>query len=100
MAIELLPDFVRTNYEVHEWKHATAILYNDFPIEWQDIIDVLTSFRLRRSQVESPGGRKSLVADALDGAFFAHGWVEKSFQTEVMVDKRVMNSPTHEVDCY
>jgi hypothetical protein len=79
MAIELLPDFVRTNYEVQEWKHATAILYHDFPAEWQDIIDVLTNFRLRQSQIESPGGRKSPVADALDSAFYARGWTEKSF---------------------
>lgn len=37
MAIGLLPDFIRTYYEVHEWKHAIAILSQDFPEEWQDI---------------------------------------------------------------
>lgn len=100
MALDLLPPFIQTHYEAHEWKHATAILYNDFPAEWQDIIEVLTSFRLRRSEIESPGGRKSPIAEALDSAFYARGWVEKSFQTEVVVDQRVMNSPTHEVDCY
>lgn len=31
MSIELLPEFVRQYYEVHEWKHATAILNQDFP---------------------------------------------------------------------
>lgn len=100
MALDLLPPFIQTHYEAHEWKHATAILYNDFPAEWQDIIEVLTSFRLGRSEIESPGGRKSPIAEALDSAFYARGWVEKSFQTEVVVDQRVMNSPTHEVDCY
>jgi hypothetical protein len=48
MAISALPAFVREQYEVHEWKHATAILQNDYPQEWQDIIAVLMAFRLRR----------------------------------------------------
>ena len=44
-----LPEFVRQNYECHEWKHASAILTQDFPDEWRDVMDVLTAFRLRRS---------------------------------------------------
>ena len=51
MAIELLPELLRQNYEVHEWKHACAILKHDFAQEWQDIIDVLGSFRLRKSHI-------------------------------------------------
>ena len=53
---ESLPEFVRTHYEVYEWKHAIAILKNDFPNEYRDIIDVLTSFRLRQSDIQKPGG--------------------------------------------
>jgi len=30
MSLDLLPEFIRNHYEVHEWKHACAILYNDF----------------------------------------------------------------------
>lgn len=37
MGLMLLPEFIRENYEVHEWKHACAILKEDFPQEWQDI---------------------------------------------------------------
>ncbi len=33
MSIGLLPRFIRDNYEVHEWKHACAVLHEDFPIE-------------------------------------------------------------------
>ena len=33
MSKELLPEFVRDKYEVHEWKHACAILKEDFPEE-------------------------------------------------------------------
>ena len=37
-----LPAFLNDNYEVHEWRHALAILRSDFPVEFEDICDVLT----------------------------------------------------------
>ena len=37
MGVDQLPQSIRDNYEVHEWKHACAILANDFPEEWQNI---------------------------------------------------------------
>ncbi len=46
MAKDLLPPFVLSNYEIHEWKHACAILKEDFPREWEDILDVLKNFKL------------------------------------------------------
>jgi hypothetical protein len=101
MAIDQVPDFIQTNYEVHEWRHAIAILSQDFPGEWQDIIDVLTNFRLPKSGIVVPGGRKTKhVAGALDQAFYDRGWKEKKFYTKVVVDEREMESPTHSVDCY
>jgi hypothetical protein len=30
VSIDILPAFIRENYEVHEWKHACAILKHDF----------------------------------------------------------------------
>jgi len=48
MSIELLPEFVKANYYVSEWKHACAILKEDFPHEWNGIISLLTEFRLRK----------------------------------------------------
>lgn len=56
MGIELLPQYIRDNYEVHEWKHACAILKQDFPNEWKDVIEVLTNFHFRRSWL-TVGGR-------------------------------------------
>jgi hypothetical protein len=44
MGLEKLPAFIREHYEIHEWKHAHAILETDFPEEWADIQAVLTGF--------------------------------------------------------
>ena len=95
-----LPDFIRANYETHEWRHACAILRNDFRVEYEDLIDVLTRFRLRKSHVIVGGGRKSEVAGWIDSELTAKGWAEKRFQTSIKVDEDITESPTHSVDCF
>lgn len=100
MAIEALPQFIRDNYQHMEYNHATAILQSDFPNEWQDLIEVLTDFRLFRSAVLEPGKNKSPIAHALDGQLYARGWQEKQFQTSTIVDGVVRETPTHKVDCF
>lgn len=87
-------------YEMHEWRHATAILATDFPVEWVEIVEILRGFRLRKSDVVAKGGRKSPVANALDGAFYARGWVERRFDTKIQIDSDTHDSPTHKVDCF
>lgn len=100
MALSLLPEYIRENYEIHEWKHACAILHSDFPAEWKDIVDLLIQFRLRKSWIMTPGGSKSQISNAMDSFLYARDWVEKEFETAVMVDEALMESPTHKVDCY
>jgi hypothetical protein len=100
MGTNLLPPFILENYEIHEWKHACAILYQDFPEEWHDIIELLNQFRLKKSWIEKPGGSKSQVAKAIDSFLYNRSWEEKEFETSVMVDETLMESPTHKVDCY
>jgi hypothetical protein len=100
MGTELLPLYIRDNYEVYEWKHACAILKQDFPNEWKDVIDVLTNFKLLRSSLTVAGGSKSKVSEAIDSGLYGLGWVEKQFDTEIIVDAKQIKSPTHKVDCF
>jgi len=100
MGTDLLPTFIREHYEVHEWKHACAILHQDFPAEWTDIIAVLTQFRLRRSQLVKAGGSKSDMSKSIDKFLYARGWQEKQFATKIVVDGAEKDSPTHSVDCF
>jgi len=101
MTIDIFPTFIRENYEIHEWKHATTILHGDFPEEWNDIINTLTQFRLLKSWVTVGGGRKSQIASWIDDQLINQkGWEEKAFDTKMLVDGRENLSPTHKVDCY
>ena len=100
MSLDLLPAFIREHYETHELKHACAILKQDFPAEWNDICEVLTDFRLRKSWMTVGGGRKSKISESLDSALGRRGWIEKGFDTKVVVDQQSLDSPTHKVDCF
>jgi len=95
-----IPEFVAANYEVHEWKHATAILRADFPDEWSDLIEILSGIRVLRSHVMVGGGGRSKITQAIDGAFYSRGWLEKRWATKIVVDETESESPTHKVDCY
>lgn len=100
MALNLWSPFLLENYEMHEWHHASAILASDFPAEFHDITEILTNFRLLRSQVAAAGGNKSDISGGIDSQFYARGWVEKSFDTKIVVDDQPVEVPTHKVDCY
>ncbi|GAA4650696.1 hypothetical protein GCM10023116_29790 [Kistimonas scapharcae] len=100
MSTELLPAGIRDKYEIHERKHACAILRHDFPNEWRDIIDVLTAFELRKSYITTPGGRKSQVSEFIDGFLYDREWEEKHFGIKIVADGLEMDSPTHDIDCY
>lgn len=95
-----LPEFIHDHYEVHEWKHASAILTSDFPDEWRDIVAVLTDFRLRESWISNAGGSKSQVSKFIDTSLYKRGWIEKKFETGVLIDGKKLDSPTHQIDCF
>jgi len=96
----LVPADIDTRYEVHEWRNGLAILTAAHPQEWADILRVLRGFTLLRSDILSPGGRKSRIADKLDGELLKLGWIEKGFDTRIVVDNVEHITPTHKVDCY
>jgi len=100
MPVTLWPENIRISYEVHEWRHATAILHTDFRDQFDEICQVLTGFKLCKSYIEKGGGNKSPVAGSLDQAFYNLGWEARKFATQIVIDGDAIESPTHMVDCF
>jgi hypothetical protein len=96
----LVPKDVQDLYDVREWRNAAGVLSTARPQEWAEILEMLRTFRLYRSDIETPGGRKSLVASRIDGFLFERGWRETRFRTAIKVDDVEQPSPTHSVDCF
>ena len=100
MALSLVPAVLRRKFEIVETHHAAAILHEDFRDEWRDLIALLGEFRLRRSQILKPGGRKSPISGTIDEFFYRHGWKEHTFDVEVRADGISTLAPTHHVDYF
>jgi hypothetical protein len=100
MSLDLFPATIREKYEIHEWKHACAILKEDFSHEWQDILGVLDQFCLKKSWITKSGGRKSQISEHIDSFLYQRGWIEKEFSTHVIVDEQRRDTPTHKIDCF
>ncbi len=76
------------------------MLTKDFPTQWNEIVQVLSEFRLLKSRIAVPGGNKGLIASFIDGRLSSLGWREREFATAIKVDDWTVESPTHKVDCY
>lgn len=95
-----LPLFVQKNYFCGEWHNASAVLANDHPQEWADLMQALLSFRLKKSHIITGGGGKTKLASDFDQLFLKKGWSETRFDTRFLVDDTEIEVPTHKIDMY
>jgi len=93
--VDLIP-----GWDYYDWRNARTILEFGHSSEWQEIIEVLSAARLPHSELAAKGGSKTKTAAALDSELYNRGWVEKKFETKIVVDKVESESPTHWVDCF
>jgi hypothetical protein len=100
MALDAIPKALHKKYEIREWRHASAVLMTDFRPEWNEVVDVLSQFILKKSEILKPGGRKSTISAWIDEKLISKGWAERKFATAIKVDEKEYASPTHKVDCY
>lgn len=100
MGINLIPNAIQNRFEIAEKHHAAAILHEDFPNEWNELMEMLAGFRLRRSHILKPGGRKSPISLSINGFFYNRNWTEHNFQIQVSADGVTTLAPTHHVDYF
>jgi len=98
VALDVIPKRIRDRYRVEERGHASAILGQDFPGEFKDIIDCLDAFVLRSSHILTPGGGRSPISATLDNFLHRRGWQEKSFDIQITIDGTPLPIPTHKID--
>ena len=100
MSLALLPPIVSEKFEVAEKHHAASILHMDFREEWNDLVGMLSNFVLRKSDIVTPGGRKSPISLGIDRYFYDRHWMEHNFKIQVSADDRTTLAPTHQVDYF
>jgi hypothetical protein len=100
VSVALLPPVIFEKFEIAETHHAASILYTDFHNEWADLVQMLSDFVLRKSDIVTPGGRKSTISTRIDEFFYGRRWVEHDFKIEVFADGERTLAPTHQVDYF
>lgn len=93
-----IPKDIADLYEVHDYKHAAAILANEFPNEFNDICDVLRSFRFTRDDVIAEGGSESNIPKLFSEILRPKHWEESKLKAKIVVDDREISHTTHKVD--
>lgn len=87
-------------FEVYNWRNALELLVAVHGLEFAEIDEVFRDFALKHSDLVTGGGNKSKIARSLDEKLYGMGWVEKAFDTRIVVDGHEYASPTHKVDCF
>lgn len=96
----LIPEEFARLYEIHNWRNAVQILAGSYPAEWEDMLEILGAFRLRKSDIVAAGGRKSNISENIDSQFEKRDWKERDVTYKVSVDEVERESSTHKIDCY
>jgi hypothetical protein len=91
---------LQDKFFIHEEFHGNSIYKNNFPVEYEDLFELLTNFQLFRGDIMTPGGRKSPIAKRFDDWLYKKGWAEKKFHIEIKIDGAILPTPTHKIDYY
>jgi hypothetical protein len=98
---------IRELYEIHDFKHAAAILNKEFPAEFDDICNALLRFRISRADIAARGGNESEIPKRMSDILRPLGWNERSLGAELSVYeirgrnkdlKNTVKHGTHKVD--
>ncbi len=95
---EYIPIDVSEIYDVYDYKHAAAILKNEFPVEFSEVCDALRAFRLTEQNVRDPGGSESAIPKKFSDILRPMGWGEKKLNAKVIVDEHEFAHDSHYVD--
>jgi CRISPR-associated protein Csd2 len=95
---EHIPDELQELYEVHDYRHAAAILACEFPDESQEVFTALRSFRFTKDQILKSGGNESEIPKAFSTLLRPFGWKEGRLKAKFMLDDEEITSDTHKID--
>ena len=80
-----IPEDILELYEVHDFKHAAAILANEFPDQFNEICNVLRKFRFNIEDIIAAGGNESNIPKIFSDILRPKGWSEENLMAELVI---------------
>ncbi len=96
--LDHIPRFLRDLYDIHDYRHAAAILACDFPARFEEICSVLTKFQFTDEQVIKGGGNESEIPKTFSALLRPLGWEESKLNAKLVVDDETMSTDSHKID--
>lgn len=82
---QYIPDDIVKLYEVHDYKHAAAILSKEFPTEFSELCDALRQFRFSNNDITKGGGNESHIPKIFSSILKPKGWSERNLAAELNI---------------
>lgn len=95
---DYIPEDIKQLYEIHDYRHAAAILCNEFPTEFQEVTEALQALRITVQDIIDPGGNESRIPKIVSEIMRPLGWREDKLTAKLVVDDQPVQSDTHKVD--
>lgn len=93
-----VPKDLQSLYEIHDHRHASAILASEFPSEFAEIQSALRTFRVTETQIRTPGGNESQIPKEMSKILRPLGWTEEQLKASLVVDGQAVQSNSHWID--
>lgn len=95
---DYIPTEISELYEVHDHRHAAALLACEFHGLFEEICSALLRFRFQLSDVTTSGGNESNIPKHFSALLRPLGWVEDKLTAKIMVGDKILPQDTHKVD--
>lgn len=95
---DYIPEDISTLYEVHDFHHAAAVIANEFPDPFTELMAALRQFRITTTDITTAGGNESSIPKLVSNILRPLGWKEEKLQAELVVDGVPVRSDSHWVD--
>lgn len=80
----LIPEVVREKFEIYSYRGAAAVLAQNFPDQFNEIISALTDLKITKTMIRTPGGSKGPIAKYVD-TLFNDEWQETRISADLHV---------------
>jgi len=95
---DYIPQELSDLYEVHDYRHAAALLACEFPDLFSEICSALLRFRFCLTDVTEAGGNESNIPKHMSALLRPLGWKEEKLTAKILVGEKVLPQDTHKVD--
>jgi CRISPR-associated protein Csd2 len=93
-----IPNDIANLYEVHDFRHAAAILATEFPEEFHEVCEALRAFRFTKEDVIIGGGNESNIPKNFSNILRSMGWKQKILNGKIMVNDTIFRNDNSKID--